>query len=41
MELKEILFYGCVLVFIVGYGSFKYYQKKYESFMNDQSYEEK
>ena len=41
MELKEILFYSCVLVFFVGYGSFKYYKKKYESFSNDQSYEQK
>ena len=37
MELKEILFYSSVLFIVVGYGSFKYYENKYESFTNDQS----
>ena len=37
MEFKEILFYSSVLVFTVGYISFKYYEKKYESFTKDQS----
>ena len=37
MEFKEILFSSSVLVFTVGYISFKYYEKKYESFRKDQS----
>ena len=41
MEFKEILFYSSVLVFTVGYISFKYYEKKYESFTKDQSDEKK
>ena len=40
MDLREILFYGSLLVVIVGYGSFKYHEKKYESFKNDLSDEE-
>jgi len=40
MEFKEILFYSSVLVFTVGYLSFKYYEKKYESFTKDQPDEE-
>lgn len=35
MDLREILFYGSLLVVIVGYCSFKYYEKKYESFKDD------
>jgi len=40
MDLKEIMFYSSVLVFTVGYLSFKYYEKKYESFTKDQPDEE-
>ena len=40
MDLKEIMFYSSVLVFTVGYLSFKYYEKKYESFTKNQSDEE-
>lgn len=40
MDFREMLFYSSLLVVIVGYGSFKYYEKKYESFKNDLSDEE-